>query len=160
MENFLRENDEWMREQVKANATSDPYWRQVELLALQVRGLAMGYADALGLPRETEWVLRSIRNLQIGGDMEDLESAFPSGGGKPVAAEGQHCSALIKPTADYGDLLVSQATWGSVNDMLRVMKRYSMDYEGVTMPINLISSYPGLLFSEDDWYVTAGYRRD
>lgn len=65
--------------------------------------------------------------FQIGGDLEDLESAL----GKPeksrVFGSGS-CSALIKMYPGNKDLYVSHDTWNTYQSMLRILKKYEMAY--------------------------------
>jgi hypothetical protein len=58
-----------------------------------------------------------------------------------------HCSGLIRLTDD--DLFVSQDAWFFFGAMNRVYKHYDIAGRKVTL-----SSYPGLLYSFDDFYVT------
>jgi hypothetical protein len=64
-----------------------------------------------------------------------------------------HCSGLIKPVVDKNgnvvDLFVSHDTWNAFNAMLRQYKTYEFDSTVV------MSSYPGMLVSMDDWYMTS-----
>ncbi|KAG8348299.1 putative lysosomal/endosomal membrane protein [Trypanosoma vivax] len=59
----------------------------------------------------------------------------------------QHCSALVKMTAN--DIFFAHSTWSSFNSMLRQYKSYRFGKDAVVM-----SSYPGLVHSVDDWYMT------
>lgn len=59
----------------------------------------------------------------------------------------QHCSAFIRPTG--ADLFMAHDTWGNYNGMLRQYKTYRFDS---TLSF---SSYPGMLNSMDDWYISS-----
>lgn len=178
LEAWLAKNDDFVDAQVAAHADSDAFWNQVGLLRTQVNGIEAGYNSAA--PASRPLVHETFRNMQIGGDLEDLASAvaaqtghsveelLPSRGlrewagvrsGASVDSTGQHCSALVKLTAD--DVFISQATWGSLNSMTRTYKRYDMPFraaagadERVARSSVWMSSYPGTVFSGDDWYVT------
>jgi len=109
-----------------------------------VPGEALGYNDL--------WY------LNIGNDIGDLLTAFNVS--EVVTDEmDQHCSGLVKLTADYSELFVGQDTWTEYVDMLRVYKQYTFPLASVERPGALIpgytsvfSSYPGVLFSGDDFY--------
>ncbi|KAA0157259.1 hypothetical protein FNF29_00611 [Cafeteria roenbergensis] len=180
LEDWLARNADFVAAGVKANASTSPFWHQVGLMGAQTAGLEAGYASAA--PPSASLLPVAFRNMQIGGDLEDLASAVSAQTGIPVEGlipsaamrarlgikargdgwgGGGHCSALVKLTAD--DLLIAQATWGSLNDLTRVFKRYDLPYrataggqEAVSRPTVFMSSYPGTLFSSDDYYVTAG----
>ena len=43
----------------------------------------------------------------------------------------QHCSGLVKLTADKSELFVSQVSWSEYVSMLRVYKKYSFAFASV-----------------------------
>ncbi|KAG2442565.1 hypothetical protein HXX76_002651 [Chlamydomonas incerta] len=66
------------------------------------------------------------------------------------------CSALIKVTGDLTDLLVGHSTHDSFTAMTRIYKHYdfsSMADDAITARRVSFSSYPGELFSDDDFYL-------
>ena len=95
------------------------------------------------------------------GDLPDLEFVLGNQGTK-ANSKFQHrpsCSAIVKVTPNNEDLLVSQNTWVTYSSMLRVLKKYSLSYHtvpnGESIPGNIMSfsSYPGMIFSFDDFYM-------
>ena len=71
-----------------------------------------------------------------------------------------HCSALIKVLPGNADLYTSHDTWSGYNTMLRVIKLYDLPYHttphsGTVVASHSVamSSYPGKLQSEDDYYL-------
>ena len=67
--------------------------------------------------------------MQIGGDLEDLESALQPGKqlAQTVVGSG-HCSALVKLLPNMSDLYVAQDTWTTFQSMLRVLKKYKFNF--------------------------------
>ncbi|KAG2448337.1 hypothetical protein HYH02_006919 [Chlamydomonas schloesseri] len=66
------------------------------------------------------------------------------------------CSALIKVTGDLGDLLVGHSTHDSFTAMTRIYKHYdfaSLADDAIAARRVSFSSYPGELFSDDDFYL-------
>ena len=72
------------------------------------------------------------------------------------------CSALVKLLPGGEDLLVAHDTWSSYETMLRVQKKYVLNYHmgpgrasADLLPGRAMSfsSYPGVLTSGDDFYV-------
>jgi hypothetical protein len=72
-----------------------------------------------------------------------------------------HCSAIAKlvnlPNGDI-DIIAGHNTWTEYSEMLRSLKFYDMAFEGDAQNIGMkprkinFSSYPGVLFSGDDFY--------
>ena len=95
--------------------------------------------------------------------MDDLVSALNSSAslpsGRRVTGSGS-CSAIVKLLADKSDLLVGHNTWTSYVNMLRVFKLYDFKYRTSSSDSTVIpghaqafSSYPGRLYSGDDFYL-------
>ena len=90
--------------------------------------------------------------LQIGGDIEDLSSALKKPGFTRMPGNG-HCSALVKLLPENGDLYVAQDTWSGFETMLRILKKYDLNFSKHPANSMTFSSYPGVLMSGDDFYV-------
>ncbi|XP_037339386.1 putative phospholipase B-like 2 [Pungitius pungitius] len=156
---FLITNLQWVQEQVQKQSSS-PYWYQVHLTLLQLKGLEDGYNDQLSLPLGPfSFNPLGFLLFQMGGDLEDLESALnKSSQTKPLGSGS--CSALIKLLPNNKELLVSHDTWNNYQSMLRIMKKYMFAFrvspsEEGFLPggTQAFSSYPGSLFSGDDFYI-------
>ena len=147
--NYLESNTETKKD--------ESYWYQVWLLLHQIKGLEDGF---LGKP---EKVSADIDPLGLfwtfnwkSGELWDVEQKFMYG--VQVFGSGS-CSALIKNLGH--DIVVSHATWGDYNWLLRVVKKYELPYrvsqafEG-TVPGSTVleTSYPGVIHSIDDFYIT------
>lgn len=67
------------------------------------------------------------------------------------------CSALIRLLEDKSDLMVGHTTFSDFMEMTRVFKYYRMPpLAGATEPFRIgFSSYPGVVSSTDDFYVTS-----
>jgi hypothetical protein len=98
--------------------------------------------------------------LQIGGDLEDLESALKKEDKTHVLGGGS-CSALVKLLPGHKDLFMSHDTWNGYQLLLRVLKKYNFGFHlnykrgSQYIPGNVMtfSSYPGKIFSGDDFYL-------
>uniref|UniRef100_A0A3B5MEP5 Phospholipase B-like n=1 Tax=Xiphophorus couchianus TaxID=32473 RepID=A0A3B5MEP5_9TELE len=158
LKTFISANLQWVQDQVEKQPAS-PYWHQVRLALLQLKGLEDGYYDQLYFPTE-RFNLNPLgfRLFQMGGDLEDLESALNKSSKTRLLGSGS-CSALIKLLPNNKDLLVSHDTWNTYQAMLRIMKKYIFAFK--TSPLNdslpggtqAFSSYPGSIFSGDDFYI-------
>ncbi|WIA33202.1 hypothetical protein OEZ86_006348 [Tetradesmus obliquus] len=174
---WVDQQDKWLRQQVAANQ-QDTYWQVQGLLLAQLDGLYEGYdaamaaADAAGTLPAGEWLSRdAIMFLNSNGELYDLmdmydaeEAAARLARMQPdellthLALQGK-CSALIKVTADLGDLLFGHSTWDSFTAMTRIYKHYQLQLQqvsgGVAAQGLSFSSYPGELASDDDFYMTS-----
>nr|3FGR_A Chain A, Putative phospholipase B-like 2 28 kDa form [Mus musculus]3FGT_A Chain A, Putative phospholipase B-like 2 28 kDa form [Mus musculus] len=88
LKNFLEANLEWMQREMELNPDS-PYWHQVRLTLLQLKGLEDSYEGRLTFPtgRFTIKPLGFLL-LQISGDLEDLEPALNKTNTKPSLGSG------------------------------------------------------------------------
>ncbi|MEJ1282006.1 phospholipase B domain containing 2 [Cricetulus griseus] len=160
LKSFLEINLEWMQREMELSQDS-PYWHQVRLTLLQLKGLEDSYEGRLTFPtgRFTIKPLGFLL-LQIAGDLEDLEQALNKTSTKLSLGSGS-CSAIIKLLPGARDLLVAHNTWNSYQNMLRIIKKYQLQFrQGPQEAYPLIagnnlvfSSYPGTIFSGDDFYI-------
>ncbi|KGL77252.1 Putative phospholipase B-like 2, partial [Tinamus guttatus] len=168
LQGYLEANLAWMQEQMEKGADPE-YWHQVRgpsCPVLRPRAPLSARAGAL-------WPLAALQHsglalvpavtaeqlLQLGGDLEDLESAFNRSAAPPVLGSGS-CSALLKLLPGNRDLLVAHDTWTSYQSMLRVIKKYTLPFRtsargNAQIPgsVQVFSSYPGTIFSGDDFYI-------
>uniref|UniRef100_A0A672RK58 Phospholipase B-like n=1 Tax=Sinocyclocheilus grahami TaxID=75366 RepID=A0A672RK58_SINGR len=133
---------------------------QVRLSLLQLQGLEDGYNGQIKFPSGSLSINPfGFLLFQMGGDLEDLEAALNKSQQSRAVGSGS-CSALIKFLPGRKDLLVSHDTWNNYQSMLRILKRYSFAYrtsptekEIIPGRIQVFSSYPGSIFSGDDFYL-------
>ncbi|KAM7050690.1 putative phospholipase B-like 2 isoform 2-T2 [Molossus nigricans] len=160
LKSFLEANLEWVQKEVELNKDS-AYWHQVRLTLLQLKGLEDSYQGSVNFPTG-KFTIKPLGFLllQLSGDLEDLELALNKTKARHTLGAGS-CSALIKLLPGHRDLLVAHNTWNSYQNMLRIIKKYWFQFrEGPQehsplAPGNKVvfSSYPGTIFSCDDFYV-------
>uniref|UniRef100_A0A8C6Z6T7 Phospholipase B-like n=1 Tax=Nothoprocta perdicaria TaxID=30464 RepID=A0A8C6Z6T7_NOTPE len=153
---YLEANVAWMQEQMEKGGDPE-YWHQVRLALLQLKGLEDSYSGRAALPDGAFPIAPfGFLLLQLGGDLEDLEAAFNRSAAPPVLGSGS-CSALLKLLPGNRDLLVAHDTWTSYQSMLRVIKKYTLPFRtsarGTGGSVQVFSSYPGTIFSGDDFYI-------
>ncbi|XP_064620556.1 putative phospholipase B-like 2 [Lineus longissimus] len=161
LQKFLQDNLEWVYHQI-ASQPNDPYWHQVELLLTQVNGLIDGYTSKVQKPSYKITDPFGFYFFQIGGDLEDLESALKKEDKTHLLGSGS-CSALVKLLPGNKELFMSHDTWSGFQSMLRIQKRYQFGFHhsyqrgSQQIPGNNVSfsSYPGKVFSGDDFYATS-----
>uniref|UniRef100_A0A8C8R7D0 Phospholipase B-like n=1 Tax=Pelusios castaneus TaxID=367368 RepID=A0A8C8R7D0_9SAUR len=159
LKSFIKTNLAWMEEQMEKG--EDPeYWYQVRLALLQLKGLEDSYNGRVAFPTGPFSVAPfGFLLFQLGGDLEDLESALNKTESKHFLGSGS-CSALIKLLPRNQELLVSHDTWNGYQSMLRIIKKYTLPFRtsahsDVTISghAQVFSSYPGTIFSGDDFYI-------
>uniref|UniRef100_A0A8C7PH00 Phospholipase B-like n=1 Tax=Oncorhynchus mykiss TaxID=8022 RepID=A0A8C7PH00_ONCMY len=159
LKDYITSNLQWVRQQIEEHPHC-PYWHQVRLALLQLKGLEDGYNDQLSFP-SGPFTLNPFGFLlfQMGGDLEDLEGALNKSSHSRTLGSGS-CSALIKLLPGNKDLLVSHDTWNIYQAMLRILKKYQFAYRVSPTDNDMIpggtqafSSYPGSIFSGDDFYI-------
>lgn len=182
IQKFLERNLAWVGSMVKKQAGKDVYWHQVKLFYVQQDALLEGYnLKRVSDPSLPELTQNDILWLNVQGDLEDLVSALASSDAglvldnetlketlkQTVMERGRvlgsgSCSALIKLLPGSEDLYVSHDTWSSYETMLRMQKKYVLNYHmgpgrgrSELLPGRAMSfsSYPGVLTSGDDFYV-------
>lgn len=148
---------EWVKKHISLMESEinskDEYNQQLGNMFALVDGIVAGYNDRVKNRSEflnRTWLFYLNLQAEIGDiftavkpkkDVEKLRPVFPK------FLFDLHCSALVKMTKE--DIYFSHVTWNSFNSMLRQYKTYKMGSSFVTM-----SSYPGLVHSIDDWYMT------
>ncbi|XP_007529445.1 putative phospholipase B-like 2 [Erinaceus europaeus] len=160
LKSFLEINLDWMQKMMQTGEDTS-YWHQVRLTLLQLKGLEDSYEGTIAFPTGSFTVKPlGFLLLQLSGDLEDLEPALNKTKTKRVLGSGS-CSALIKLLPGHSDLLVAHNTWNSYRHMLRIIKKYWFHFqEGPQDDSPLVvgnkqtfSSYPGTIFSCDDFYI-------
>ncbi|XP_052316717.1 putative phospholipase B-like 2 [Oncorhynchus keta] len=95
----------------------------------------------------------------MGGGLVDLEGDLNKSSQSWTLGSGS-CSTLIKLLPGNKDLLVSHDTWNIYQAMLRILKKYQFAYrvsptdsDPIPGRTQAFSSYPGSIFSGDDFYI-------
>ncbi|NXK48824.1 PLBLB protein, partial [Chauna torquata] len=156
---YLQANLAWMEERMGSGRDPE-YWHQVRLALLQLKGLEDSYNGRVAFPGDSFSLSPfGFLLLQLGGDLEDLESALNRSSPRRLLGSGS-CSALLKLLPGHRDLLVAHDTWTSYQSMLRIIKKYTLPFRvsaggtaQIPGSIQVFSSYPGTIFSGDDFYI-------
>lgn len=160
---FLEMNLEYMLNSTRAYSGSDPYWHQVGLVLVQLAGLQTGMSGASSYVYVGDNLTPAVSRvllLNLHGDLNDLQVVLNYTGVENGRRRQGSCSALVKPAPGNGDLYFAHGTWTAYNTMLRILKKYTLLYHtaplgGVEIPGTTMTfaSYPGRLFSGDDFYL-------
>ena len=150
---FLDTNLDTTQEMVRSKRNSSPYWHQIGLVLEQLTGLQDGYNVKLwshkpDTPR-MQVDSKGLISLTIIPELSELELTLNKTHKKNVR-DGS-CSAIVKPLKDGSDLLVGHNTWVWYSMMLRVFKKFELNYHRlpdissqlIPGQISAFSSYPG-----------------
>nr|CAH0106100.1 unnamed protein product [Daphnia galeata] len=165
---FLATNTKWVNKMYTKLRNTSPFWHQVGLFYEQMEGMATGWEKA-AMNTGHSMGNYGLMWFNIFGDMEEFEQMFASQkagkdwrlnkvGRRHMAAS---CSALIKVLPDGSDIYTSHVTWNGYESMIRILKKYSFEVHRTAADDSAVipghsmsfSSYPGLLYSGDDFSV-------
>ncbi|XP_059844261.1 putative phospholipase B-like 2 [Hypanus sabinus] len=163
LKNYIETNLKWIGENLAEISLADKenkaYWHQVHLALLQLQGLEDGYNEDILFPtRKLNIQPFGLILFQMFGDLEDLESVFNKSDSSKRFGSGS-CSAFIKLLPGNKELFTSHDTWNNYQTMLRIIKKYKLSFKsfpgGDLIPgeVQAFSSYPGIIFSGDDFYI-------
>jgi hypothetical protein len=166
---YVEDNISYVRHQVKAlgdsakalagDATAK-YWYTTGLVLRQLDGLFQGYNARTQTHKLTFSEILMINN---DGDVMDLDRfVAPGTRFKQVAnmslpevysflALNGHCTAIVKWTGD--DLVMGHNSWAEYTQSLRIYKHLTFNYKVAKAKKVSFSSYPGMVYSSDDFYV-------
>uniref|UniRef100_A0A8R1DX35 Phospholipase B-like n=1 Tax=Caenorhabditis japonica TaxID=281687 RepID=A0A8R1DX35_CAEJA len=152
LSDFLTENQKWIQSSLETVGADDIYWGAVNRTYHQLSGLIDAYEGRTFNPRIT-YELHPILYLNLNGDFYDLEKKLNKTRDPAFDQTGGKCSGLIKVAPGNSDLFISQVTMSGFQNMLRVIKLYKFGYDRQYYPgyASSFSSYPGLLYSSDDF---------
>ncbi len=156
-----------MQEMTSARKDSDAYWHEVYNLYMQMRGLHAGYNDHA--PEEEKIDLVHFQTAVSLGAVDEIANWKKENRPDYASMTNEelvdyvdsraHCSAFIKVADDFSDVWFGHNTWTTYNKLIRIYKEYRYtpsDEEtfGTKAKTITMSSYPGAVNSQDDFYIT------
>ena len=162
---FFQKNLQFMRSMTSKNKDIDPYWHEVNNLYMQMRGLHEGYNSMAPASEKIDLVhFQTVVSL---GDVDEIAnwkkenrpdfSKMNTDELIEYLALRSHCSAMMKVADDFSDVLFGHNTWTTYNKLIRIFKEYKYTPNSA-FPIKskavTMSSYPGAVNSQDDFYIT------
>ncbi|XP_069702863.1 putative phospholipase B-like lamina ancestor isoform X1 [Periplaneta americana] len=167
---FIEENSELVKGIAERRGDRDPFWHQVQLFYIQLDGLETGWR--YGVKRSRQDIEISELDflwMNMVSDLADMERQFstPINGTQPslmFSAAASFASAFVKYHKESGELYAVHNSGGLYQSMLRVLKRYQLGYHHTSDPnsklvqgqVITFSSYPGVIHSQDDFYLVMG----
>ncbi|KAL3088134.1 hypothetical protein niasHS_009420 [Heterodera schachtii] len=149
---YLKQNLEYVQERLAKAPADDPYWQGVKRVYLQMTGVWHGFSGA-PFDVSIDFSLNPILMLNTRGELFELELKFNRSKGRREEASGGRCSGLVKVAPNNSDILFSHVTMWGLENLIRVLKVYKFGYDRTQYPghTTTVSSYPGLLYSGDDF---------
>lgn len=160
---FFSKNEMWTKMKVKTEKRN-PFWKAIGYSQAQLEGLFAGY-KLTGL-KEISWC--TFQGINALGDTSELveimegettrypnykKLLFSKTNGRRRSKRG-HCSALVKITPGFENIYMGHSTWFIYSNMIRIYKHYDFQYFSDNPGSKMsFSSYPGVLCSQDDFYV-------
>lgn len=155
---FIEDNLEFINTQIKQESANNPYWHEISLVYHQLAGVEDGYNQAIKNDTTKHYSPHNQINpcglflLNLHAEFSELDKMLNITGNEK---HEDHCSAIIKILPNNEDVLTSHNTWGNLRNMLRVFKRYTLNFNTSKAKSVAMSSYPGAIFSFDDYYITS-----
>lgn len=164
---FIDINSENIKHLAQKSGESDPFWHQVQLFYVQLDGLITGWRHGVKRSRqEIDIPYHDFLWINMVSDLAALEHTFSSSLEDTkfpfiFSTAASYSSAFVKFSAETGELYAAHNSGGLFQSMLRVLKRYQFGYHHtsdtnsnpVPGQILTFSSYPGVIHSQDDFYL-------
>lgn len=160
----LHESLDYLEQNTKEPA--DDFWKTVSYNFEQLKGVLDGYN--LAVKKEDRFELFDMFFYNSMGDMLDIVEIYNNPETrwfklKNLTREERNiqwktrtkCTGLVKYLKDSDDIYVSQVAWFTYGALTRVMKHFDIPLTDEFIKNKQISfsSYPGFLFSFDDFYI-------
>ena len=175
LEKFFKLNLEFIRKMGTKYGDNDPYFHEVYNYYNQLLGILDGYNTRvreekkknISIEIETITLTHFMAIISV-GDIDELEylkkenrpnyKIMTSEEIKDYVTERMHCSSLIKVAPDFSNVWFGHSTWSGYNRLIKMFKEYRY-YPGKKFPVKantiLVSGYPGVINSNDDFYITS-----
>eukprot|EP00771_Trimastix_marina_P001820 gnl/Trimastix_PCT/2922.p1 GENE.gnl/Trimastix_PCT/2922~~gnl/Trimastix_PCT/2922.p1 ORF type:complete len:607 (+),score=181.04 gnl/Trimastix_PCT/2922:34-1854(+) len=136
------------------------YSNQLALQLTQFKGLVDGYVRCAPAEHRVANAEFEFWLFNSNSDLEDLQPALlhphrNAALGEDWAETHSHCTGLVRLLPKYKEVFFAQDTWSGYHTMNRILKSYSFRHKSTSTASQqvMFSSYPGILYSVDDFYV-------
>ncbi|XP_014244250.1 putative phospholipase B-like lamina ancestor [Cimex lectularius] len=161
------ENAEKMKAEAKIKDATDAYWHQVNMFYTQLAGLEEGWKN--GVSRSRKEKIFNIPHVDFiwmnsASDLRDLEFQYNVTKSYDPASPANSIALLKYLPNSMPNFILAHEAAGYYSEMLRVQKKYSFNFhytshsDSLLVPGNttIFTSYPGSLYSQDDFYHVLG----
>ena len=164
---FFKENLDYVKYKSTKLKDTNQYWYEAYNFYRQMLGLHDGYNSVVSNEKKIDLI--NFQTVISVGDLDEIlywknPNARPDYSKMTISEIKEyvnlrsHCSSLIKVAPDFSDLWFGHNTWTGYNKMIRIFKEYKyIPNPGHEVKSNVISmsSYPGAINSQDDFYITS-----
>ena len=164
---FFKENLDYVKYKSTALKDTNQYWYEAYNLYRQMLGLHDVYNSVVSDEKKIDLI--NFQTVISVGDLDEIlywknPNARPDYSKMTISEIKDfinlhsHCSSLIKVAPDFSDIWFGHNTWTAYNKMIRIFKEYKyIPNPGHEVKSNVISmsSYPGAINSQDDFYITS-----
>lgn len=157
---YLTLNQQFIDTSIKSFAENSSYWKQVQLIYQQLKGLRDGFRSKskMTISDQEFEVMNSFGDLfEVGYWKKQNRPDFTKMDKQQIndyIDRHSHCSSLIKIADNFSDILFGHTTWFSYLTMTRMYKEYDFKFGKSGNFKVSFSGYPGTLSSVDDFYLT------
>lgn len=162
---FLIDNNSFLKEQINLHKDSDPFWEHIAYTTYQFQGIVDGYnANTCESDKKISYLEYHVINCfgditELANYDKSLRADFSKMTAKEIGTwfdDHNHCCTFIKTAADFSDIFFSHNTWLAYNHMHRIFKEYRFSTKNKHEKVKTyaFSSYPGVISSPDDFYIT------
>ena len=148
--------------------------RQINHQFNQVEGLAAGYSTQNGTKMTVYDMLMLSSWYDLGGKSNEklsdpminhyecadilrgISASLTLDDAHLLTVES-HCSSIVRVSPDLSALYSGHTTWAQYGSMLRILKSYDFKIPHACAQTISFSSYPGILSSTDDFFITNTY---
>ena len=157
---FIAKNLEATKQKIHFRS-GDTYWLNVRSILHQLAGMDDGHRVAKDINKAATLLKPhfdvdpcGVIMLNLYDELGDFEEMMEQ---QRTFERKDKCSALIKlvhdEKKDKTEVYVNHATWSNYYSMLRIMKRYTFNWQHSTSKTMVFPSYPGNVYSTDDYYL-------
>lgn len=162
VQHFFNHQEDFVNEMFKLDKEDSNIYN-ANLIVKQFNGLRSSYNEYSEENKKIENVAFHV--ISSFGDLFDIVSfhdkpEYEKWDSDQILAfirRNSHCSALFKVADDYSDIFFGHNSWFFYSAMNRIFKEYNFNFNHPSIKAKNIvfSSYPGILASMDDFYVTS-----
>lgn len=171
MRRIISTNVETVKKMADMKGKNDHYWYQIGLFFDQLDGLEFGFRKGVRRSRmDYEIPMEDFLLMNSAVDIRDLKAYYmnflDSESGMHVEPnKGMMLLKLVESVTGKVNILLGHTSDGSYASMLRMMKKYTLNYhfaeesivERVVPNTNIVfTGYPAVLASLDDFYMLSG----